>query len=222
MSSRSKPCGLSREEEEELARSKKKVKDVHHASFNDGSNENELSQNQQNAWFSPKDSFKDKLVGVIPGAYAKAFDFTDYMEAEDGAKSDEEVEDLREGLAVVKLTRDTKLRIRSPWLRALIIKLYGKTMGLNFLQTKLNFLWKPVGRLDCVDLGNEFYLVRFSLKEDMDAILEKGSWFIGGHYLSIRPWEPFFKPSITSVSLIAVWVRLHELPMELYEAEVLK
>ena len=71
MSSRSKPCGLSREEEEELARSKKKVKDVHHASFNDGSNENELSQNQQNAWFSPKDSFKDKLVGVIPGAYAK-------------------------------------------------------------------------------------------------------------------------------------------------------
>lgn len=144
------------------------------------------------------------------------------MEAEDGVKSDEEVEDLREGLAVVELTRDTKLCIRSPWLRALIIKLYGKTMGLNFLQTKLNFLWKPVGRLDCVDLGNEFYLVRFSLKEDMDAILEKGSWFIGGHYLSIRPWEPFFKPSITSVSLIAVWVRLHELHVELYEAEVLK
>ena len=144
------------------------------------------------------------------------------MEAEDGAKSDEEVEDLREGLAVVKLTRDTKLCIRSPWLRALIIKLYGKTMGLNFLQTKLNFLWKPVGRLDCVDLGNEFYLVRFSLKEDMDAILEKGPWFIGGHCLSIRPWEPFFKPSTVSVSLIAVWVKLHALPMELYEVEVLK
>ena len=49
-----------------------------------------------------------------------------------------------------------------------------------------------------------------------------GSWFIGGHYLSIRPWEPFFKPSTLSVSLIAVWVRHYELPLELYEAEVLK
>ncbi|XP_075645458.1 uncharacterized protein LOC142616504 [Castanea sativa] len=56
----------------------------------------------------------------------------------------------------------------------------------------------------------------------MDAVLEKGSWFIGGHFLSIRPWEPFFKPSTANVSLIAVWVRLHELPMELYEAKILK
>ena len=73
-----------------------------------------------------------------------------------------------------------------------------------------------------MDLGNGFYSIRFSLKEDMDAVLEKGSWFIGGHFLSIRPWEPSFKPSTANVSLMAVWVRLHELPMELYETEVLK
>ena len=50
----------------------------------------------------------------------------------------------------------------------------------------------------------------------------KGSWFIGDHFLSIRPWEPFFKPSSANVALIAVWIRLYELPIELYEAEVLK
>ena len=83
-------------------------------------------------------------------------------------------------------------------------------------------MWKPSGTLFCVDLGKEFYLVRFSLKEDMDAVLKNGSWFVGGHFLSIRPWEPFFKPASASVSSIAVWVRLHELPMELYELEVLK
>ena len=85
MTSRSKPRGLSREEEEELSRSKKKFKDIHNASFNDGSNESDHSQDQQNAWVSSKDSFKDKLEGVIPRAYAKAFNFTDYMEAEDEA-----------------------------------------------------------------------------------------------------------------------------------------
>lgn len=36
-SKRMKPCILSREEEAELTRSNKKVKDSHHADFNDGS-----------------------------------------------------------------------------------------------------------------------------------------------------------------------------------------
>ena len=95
-------------------------------------------------------------------------------------------------------------------------------MDFNFLQSKLNLLWKPTGRIDCVDLGHDFYSVRFALKEDLDSVLEKGPWFIGGHFLSIRPWEPFFKLGKANVSSIVVWVRLHHLPMELYKAEVLK
>ena len=111
--------------------------------------------------------------------------------------------DLREGLAAVKLSRETKLTIRSPWALTLIIKPFGKAVGFNFLQSKLNLLWKP-------------------LKEDLNAVLEKGPWFIGGHFLSIRPCEPLFKPVTANVNSIAVWVRLHELPMELYEIELLK
>ena len=70
------------------------------------------SQGHQNAWGSPKISFKDKLGGEILGAFAKAFNFTDLMEVE--AESDEEVSDLCEGLAAVKLSRETKLQIRGP------------------------------------------------------------------------------------------------------------
>ena len=211
---------LLREEEAELPRSKKKVKEGHHANFNEGLSKSGHSQGAQSSWGAEKKTFKDKLVGEIPGAYAKAFDFSDLMDME--ADSDKEVEELREGLAAVKLSRETKLRIRKPWTNALIIKLYGRAFGLGVLQSKLNFLWKPAGSLDCVDLGKEFYSVRFSLKEDMDAVLKNGPWFIAGHFLSIRPWEPFFKPDCTSVSSIAVWVRLHALPMELCEVEVLK
>ena len=76
--------------------------------------------------------------------------------------------------------------------------------------------------MDCVDLGCGFFLVRFYSKEDLETVLMRGPWFIGDHFLSIRPWEPFFKPSTANVSLIAVWVRLCELPFELYETEVLK
>ena len=45
---------------------------------------------------------------------------------------------------------------------------------------------------------------------------------LGDHFLSLRPWEPFFKPSSANVSMVAMWLRLYELPIELYEAEVLR
>ena len=47
-------------------------------------------------------------------------------------------------------------------------------------------------------------------------------WFIGDFFLSLKPWESFFKPSTASVSSITVWVKLHELPIELYETDALK
>ena len=45
---------------------------------------------------------------------------------------------------------------------------------------------------------------------------------LGDHFLSLRLWEPFFKPSSGNVSMVAMWIRLYELPIELYEAEVLR
>ena len=98
---------LSREEEAELLRNKKKVKDVHHAEFNEGPSEGSQDQRHQSVWGSPKTSFRDKLVREIPGAFAKAFDFMDLMD--DDAELDDEVTDLRDGLAAVKLSRETKL-----------------------------------------------------------------------------------------------------------------
>ena len=109
---RSKLRTLSGEEEAELSRSTKKVKDIHHADFSEISSENGHSPRSFREGVLPNKSFKDKLVGEIPGAYAQAFDFTDQME--DDADLDDEVAGLREGLAVVKLMKETKICIRGP------------------------------------------------------------------------------------------------------------
>ena len=71
-------------------------------------------------------------------------------------------------------------------------------------------------------LGKEFFLLRFSVKEDYNLVLENCHWFIGEHFLSIRPWVPNFRPSTSDVSPIAVWVRLNEVPIEYYQVEALK
>ena len=123
---------------------------------------------------------------------------------DDEDESDGEVESLRQGIVAMKFDKDFKQRIRRPWVRALIVKMYGKAVGLNFLQAKLLSLWKPAGRLDCVDLGHGFFLTRLSLREDFENVLKKGPWFIGDHFLSLRPWEPNFKPASASVSSIVV------------------
>ena len=165
-------CGLSSEEEAELARSNKKVKDSHLANFMED-NANAVGETP---WMkdtgNTQASFKDKLVGEIPGAYRQAFDFTDEME--DLPEAERDISSLREGLAAVRISNDLKHKIKAQWMKALIIKVYGRTVGFSFLQEKIMALWNPRGRIDCVGLGKEFFLVRFSVKEDYNLVLEKG------------------------------------------------
>ena len=74
----------------------------------------------------------------------------------------------------MKLTKDFKQKIRGPWVKALIVKVFGRDVGFHFLRDKLLAMWKLAGRLDCVHLGRGFFLVRLSLKEDVDNVLKKG------------------------------------------------
>ena len=109
------------------------------------------------------------------------------VKEDDAASDDDEMGSLRAGYVAVKLSKFTKWRIRASWSKAFIVKVFGWPISLNYIQMKLLALWKPAGRLDYVDLEKDFYLVRFSLKEDHDVVLRKGPWFLGEHFLSIRP-----------------------------------
>nr|XP_023906017.1 uncharacterized protein LOC112017803 [Quercus suber] len=210
---------LSLEEQAELARSNKKVKNVNHARFCEGQSSGSSSPSFAGGSGSRNSSFKDKLMGEIPSAYTQAFCFKEFMD--DDAKSNDEVETLRQGMVAVKFSKELK-EIQRPWARALIVKVYGRATGLNFLQAKLLSMWKPVGRLEVADIEHGFFLVRLSLREDVENVLKKGPWFVGDHFLSVRPWEPDFKPDSANVSSIAVWIRLSGLPIKYYNAKALQ
>jgi len=196
----------SSEEEDELGRSVKK--------FKENLGARQFSQPRVQI------SYRDSLVGEIPGAYEQAFKFE--RNSEEEYELDEDVEPLTEGMAEVRLSKETKSRIREPWLKALIVKVFGRTVGFNYLTFKINALWRPSACMDCVNLGKDFFLIKFSSMEDYDKVLRGGPWFVGEHFLTIRPWEPYFKASEAKFSSVAVWVRLPELPIEFYDREVLK
>nr|POE94062.1 putative ribonuclease h protein [Quercus suber] len=200
-----------REEAAELQRSTKKVKEDHPTGSTIASEEGLVREPL---------SYKAKLVGELPGAYAQAFEV--HADSDIDAYSDDEKEDLSEGEVAIKLSREMKQHIRGRWAHSLIVKVHGRTVGFHFLHSRIMQLWKPAGRLDCIDLGEDFFLIKFGLVEDYDLVLKGGLWFVGEHYLTIRAWEPYFKPNATACSKVAVWARLPRLPIEFYDLGVLK
>ena len=74
------PLTLSWEEQEELVRINKKVKDVRHVDYNKGQGSRSSSPNQGQVIWNELGSFKERLIRDIPGAYTQAFSFGDTME----------------------------------------------------------------------------------------------------------------------------------------------
>ena len=111
---------LSLSEQVELARGNKKVKNVNHARFCEGQSLGSSSPSFVGGSGSQNVSFRDKLMGEIPGAYTQAFCFEEFMDED--AKSDDEVETLKQGMVAVKFSKELKQEIRRPWVRALIVK----------------------------------------------------------------------------------------------------
>ncbi|KAH0732145.1 hypothetical protein KY289_003333 [Solanum tuberosum] len=72
-----------------------------------------------------------------------------------------------------------------------------------------------------IDLGADYYIVKFSKEENMMTALQKGPWFINGHYLSVRQWEPNFVPDEGSLTHSAAWIRLPHLPTKFYDGLLL-
>ena len=67
-----------------------------------------------------------------------------------------------------------------------------------------------------------FFLIKFSEDSYYDKVVRGGLWFIKEHFLAIKPWEPYFKASKATFSLVAVWMKFPELPIEFYDSSVLQ
>ena len=202
----------SSEESDALERSTKKFEENHCVQENHYGN----SGKETNAFRS----YKDKLVGDIPSAYEQAFGFEATMEEE--AESDCEESSLCEGMVAISLLKEENARIREPWGQAIIVKTFRRKVGFLFLSSRLRTIWTPVGRMDCVDIGNDFFLIKFELHSDLEVVLKGGLWLVGQHFLAIRKWELEFKVEEPSLSSVAVWIRLLGLPIEFYDPIILK
>ncbi|XP_012448856.1 uncharacterized protein At4g02000 [Gossypium raimondii] len=82
-------------------------------------------------------------------------------------------------------------------------------------------MWNLDEEFDCIDLGHDFYVVKFLSAEDLLTVITAGSWKIMDHYLTIQKWKPNFHPTMGTIASIAVWIQLLGLPLEYFNEEVL-
>ncbi|GAA0169103.1 hypothetical protein LIER_23656 [Lithospermum erythrorhizon] len=112
--------------------------------------------------------------------------------------------------------------IRAPWRLSVIVKCYGKTLGMMYFSHKIKQIWPAKGTFNIVDLGDDYFIVKFSLEEDFLKALHEGPWFANGFFLSVRLREPNFNPKTAVTQSAAIWLRIPCLPVEYYDANILK
>ena len=76
-------------------------------------------------------SYRDKLLGDFLGVHPHMS--LPYSHNFGEEESNIELDEVTEGFASMKLSKETKIRIRGAWSNALIVKVYGRTVGYHYL-----------------------------------------------------------------------------------------
>ena len=83
------------------------------------------------------------------------------------------------GWTSASFSREDKARMRAPWSSAIIVKTCGRNIGFSFLSSRICNLWNPSGKLDCIDLGHDYFLIKFDCPQYSKKVLKGGPWLIG-------------------------------------------
>ncbi|KAI9097679.1 hypothetical protein K1719_025450 [Acacia pycnantha] len=159
----------SNEEEDLLQRSSKKIKNGDgHVVVEEWPS---LGQSSKKPWINGQ-SFAEKLQGT-----AEAVE-------EDGTPLCEIREDPNRNFPTFLFSDRMKRRLYKAWDNVVIVKLLGKSIGYKLLLSILQSLWAKRGVIRLINIGNRFFVVKFSNKEDYNNALTGGPWMIFDHYLT--------------------------------------
>jgi len=111
--------------------------------------------------------------------------------------------------------------MNSLWKNCMLVKVLGRSVPIAVLSKKLRELWKPIGAMHVVDLPRQYFMVRFESEEEYLTALTGGPWRVFGSYLLVQAWSPDFDPMKDEIVTTPVWVRLSNIPLNLYHPSIL-
>ncbi|GKV45487.1 hypothetical protein SLEP1_g52559 [Rubroshorea leprosula] len=197
----------SAEESDSLERSTKRIKDDPPPTLISTVE----APNQEVAPLSQK-SFKDSLIDGNSTVIPSIVTLEELMVADSNVQNPMQTTvDL--GLGILKkpipkafIPKEIWQKLCVPWRNSLIIKLLGKRIHYHLLCSRLSRVWQTEGGFEVIDIGNGYYVAKFSSPETCSRILTGGPYKIFDHYVAVQPWEPNFQPSWAQLPKTAIWV----------------
>ncbi|GAV59561.1 DUF4283 domain-containing protein [Cephalotus follicularis] len=102
------------------------------------------------------------------------------------------------------------------WSNALVGYFVGKRIPFKIVKEHLEKKWRKWGAVSVITGDNETFLFKFDNSAARDLVLSNGPWEVWGAYLALRRWEEGMSLSKDSFSSILVWVKLANVPSELW------
>ncbi|XP_057803314.1 uncharacterized protein LOC131018617 [Salvia miltiorrhiza] len=103
----------------------------------------------------------------------------------------------------------------------LLLRKGDKPRSTEDLKQELQLLWNVKGQWTLIPMGKGFFTLKFSTSEDKVAAKRHAVWDLSRGSIRIREWIRNFDPYKEVSSLCQVWVRIYNLPVEYWHAEVI-
>ncbi|KAJ0506109.1 putative transcription factor interactor and regulator CCHC(Zn) family [Helianthus annuus] len=98
--------------------------------------------------------------------------------------------------------------------------LYGYILGDRIAYPVVDYFvrtnWKKHGLQKTMMNSNGFFFFKFEDRKGMDAVLEGGPWMIRNKPLFLNIWSPTNTLKKEELKKVAVWVKLHDVPLVVY------
>ena len=119
-----------------------------------------------------------------------------------------------DGKVVVKPPREAIEEGISKWLSSLVGQFLDKPLPFYIVKRIVDALWAQYGKVEVFLLENGLYLFRFANGKIRDEVMEAKLWHIANKPLILRKWTPGMQLLKISLSIVLIWIKLHNLPIE--------
>jgi hypothetical protein len=109
----------------------------------------------------------------------------------------------------------------SKWSSSLIGQFFDKRLPYYIVKKTMESIWAQYGKIEVFLLENGLYLFRFADEKLRDEVMEAKVWYIANKPLILRKWTPGMQLLKLSLSSIPIWIKLHNLPIEFWNATCL-
>ncbi|KAK1311258.1 hypothetical protein QJS10_CPA08g00929 [Acorus calamus] len=105
------------------------------------------------------------------------------------------------------------------WEKAVVGYVIGKLPIYMPFLAFLKKLWKIKDEFQHYLQGNYFFVVNFDLEEDLNRVLEGGTWTMDIRHFVLKKWSPSAPMEQESLTSIPIWVKFPNLPLHFWTKE---